>query len=124
MTLSILAPWFVMVVGVTLFGVGAYVLTRAHYARSNDVDLAYLLVDGSLKPPRVTLAKATGLGAFLLSSWLLVLYAVDYKMSTEMFAVYIAAWGAVKVAGDYTALKEREMSDTAANREAREILER
>ena len=122
MTLAMFSPWFVTIVGAMLMLVGLYVLVRAHMSQRNDLNLSYLLVDGSLKPPRVTLAKATGLGAFLISSWIMCLYAVEMKMSTEMFSVYIVGWGAVKVMGDYTALGERKLTDAAVNDEARSIL--
>jgi len=122
MTLQTISPWVVSIVGAVMLVSGLYVLARAHFSKRTDVDLTYLLVDGSLKPPRVTLAKATGLGAFLISSWIVCLYAVEFKMSTEMFSVYIVGWGAVKIMGDYTALGERKLTDAAVNDEARSIL--
>jgi len=107
--LKALSPAFVIVAGVFLLVVGIFVLARAHFSKSSEVDLAYLLVDGSLKPPRVTLGKGVGLGAFLASTWVLVLYAVQGLVDSAMFLAYIGGWGAVKAYADVTALKERGM---------------
>lgn len=107
--LKALSPAFVIVAGVFLLVVGVFVLVKAHRSKSNDVDLAYLLVDGSLTPPRVTLGKGVGLGAFLASTWVLVLYAVQGLVDAAMFMAYVGGWGAVKAYADVTALKERAM---------------
>jgi hypothetical protein len=107
--LKSLSPAFVIVAGVFLLAVGIFILVKAHYSKQNEVDLAYLLVDGSLKPPRVTLGKGVGLGAFLASTWVLVLYAVQGLVDAAMFMAYVGGWGAVKAYADVTALKERAM---------------
>ena len=118
MTLATLAPYFVVVVGAMLALLGLYVLVRAHRDRESPINLAHLLIDGTLSPPRVTLAKATGLGAFLLSSWLMVLLGVEGKVDANLMAVYIVGWGAVKVAGDVTSLRERALVSRVDNPDA------
>lgn len=95
------APYFVFAAGVALALMGVYVLVKAHRKNDSTIDLAYLLVDGSLVPPRVTLAKATGFGAFLLSSWVLIYLTASGKLDGTMYAAYLSVWGAVKVAGDF-----------------------
>ena len=116
--LKTLAPAFVIIAGILMVAVGLYVLIKAHYTKKNEVDLAYLLVDGSLQPPRVTLGKGVGLGAFLASTWVLVLYAVQGLVDSAMFLAYIGGWGAVKAYADVTALKERELTSRVDNPDA------
>lgn len=85
---------------------GAYVLWRAHRSRNSAIDLAYLLVDGALDPPRVTLAKFSAMVALLVSTWIVVFLTVSGKFDSAAFTAYLATWGAVKIAGDYMAKKE------------------
>lgn len=87
--------------GAGLLALGVYVLWRAHRNRRSAIDVEYLLVDGALTPPRVTLAKFTGFGAFLVSTWIVLYLTVTGKFDSTAFVAYLAAWGAVKVAGDY-----------------------
>ncbi|HOM12528.1 MAG TPA: hypothetical protein PLB41_04345 [Rubrivivax sp.] len=93
------------IVGGVLLLVGVYVLWRAHRARGNNIDLAYLLVDGELHPPRVTLAKFTGFGAFLVSTYLLIYITLTGHFDATAFIGYLGAWGAVKVASDYITMR-------------------
>ena len=118
MTLTQLAPWAVMIVGAAVMLLGLYVLVRAHFDRSSPINLAYLLVDGSLQPARVTLAKAAGLGSFLASTWWITWLVVADKADSAMITGYIIGWGAVKVGGDITALRERAMGNKVDNPDA------
>lgn len=87
--------------GGILLALAVYVLWRAHRSRSSQIDVEYLLVDGALTPPRVTLAKFAGFGAFLVSTWVILYLTVADKFDATAFVAYLAAWGAVKVAADY-----------------------
>lgn len=117
-SLQLFAPWFVMGAGVLLVTLGLFILWRAHKSKKSEIDLAYLLVDGSLSVPRVTLGKGVGLGAFLASTWVLVLYAVQGLVDSAMFLAYIGGWGAVKAYSDVTALKERALVNRVDNPDA------
>lgn len=87
--------------GAVLLFLGVYVLYRAHRNKNSRIDIEDLLVDGAIDPPRVTLAKFTGFGAFLVSTWIVLYLTVAGKFDSAAFIAYLAAWGAVKIAGDY-----------------------
>lgn len=110
MTIVTLAPYFVLLAGALLTGLVTYVLIRAHYDKKSPINLAFLLLDGTLDPPRVTLAKASGLIALVVSSWVVILLSVEGKMDANILGVYVIGWGATKVAGDFTSLRERSMT--------------
>lgn len=101
-------PDAVLLVGAVMLLLGGYILWRAHRARGNAIDLAFLLVDGDLNPPRVTLAKFGGLVALLTSTWLVVYLAVAGKLDGVIFGAYLTAWAAVKIAADVTRAREGE----------------
>lgn len=124
MTLDILAPWMVLIAGAVMMLFGLYVLARAHFNRDSGINLEYALIDGTLHPPRVTLAKIVGFGAFLASSWWITWLVVNDKADSALITGYVVAWGAVKAAGDLTSLSERRFTDEAANDEAKRIMER
>ena len=87
--------------GAVLLLLGVYVLWRAHRSRTSAINVEDLLVDATTQPPRVTLAKFAGFGAFLVSTWVVLYLTVSGKFDSAAFIAYLAAWGAVKVAGDY-----------------------
>lgn len=122
MTLATLAPWMVLVAGALMLALGVYVLWRAHYDRHNPINLAYALLDGTLHPPRVTLAKIVGLGAFLASTWWITWLVVNDKADSALITGYLIACMGAKVAGDMTSLSERKLTDEAANAEAKRIM--
>lgn len=99
-------PDAILIVGAVMILLGGYVLWRAHRNKNSAIDLAFLLVDGALQPPRVTLAKFSAMVALLTSTWLVVYLTVTGKLDGVIFAAYVGTWGAVKVAGDMTAAKE------------------
>lgn len=101
-------PDAVLIVGAVMVLLGGYILWRAHRNRGNAIDLAFLLVDGDLNPPRVTLAKFGGLVALLTSTWLVVYLAVAGKLDGVIFGAYLTAWAAVKIAADVTRAREGE----------------
>lgn len=123
MTLIQLAPWMVLGAGALMLALGSYVLARAHFDRNNPINLAYALIDGTLNPPRVTLAKIVGLGAFLASTWWITWLVVNDKADSALITGYLIACMGAKVAGDMTSLSERRMTDESANAAARRILE-
>ena len=110
MTRAQLAPWMVLIAGAVMMALGLYVLVRAHYNRSSPINLEYALLDGTLEPPRVTLSKIVGFGAFLASTWWITWLVVNDKSDSALITGYIIGWGAVKAAGDLTSLRERSMS--------------
>ena len=123
MTLAQLAPWMVLGAGTLMVGLGLYVLVRAHYDRNNPINLAYALIDGTLNPPRVTLAKIVGLGAFLAATWWITWLVVNDKADSALITGYLLACMGAKVAGDMTSLSERKLTDESSNAEARRIME-
>lgn len=123
MTTAQLAPWMVLIAGGLLLLFGGYVLVRAHFSKDSRINLEYALLDGTLHPPRITLAKIVGFGAFMASSWWITWLVVTDKADSALITGYVVAWGAVKAAGDLTSLSERKLTDESANLEARRILE-
>jgi hypothetical protein len=123
MTLAHLAPWMVLAAGMVMMAFGAYVLARAHYRNDSAINLEYALLDGTLNPPRVTLAKIIGFGAFLASSWWITWLVVNDKADSALITGYLLACMGAKVAGDMTSLSERRLTDETSNAEARRILE-
>jgi hypothetical protein len=97
-------PALVSGAGAVLFLLGAWIMYRAHRSKTSEIDWAHLLVDPSLDPPRVTLGKFTGLGAFLASTWWVTWLVSDGKADAALLIGYMGVWGAVKVASE--AVKE------------------
>lgn len=122
MTLLTLGPWMVLIAGAVMMAFGFYVLIRAHRNKDSGIDLEYALLDGTLHPPRVTLAKLIGLGAFLASSWWITWLVVNDKADSALITGYLLACMGAKVAGDMTSLSERKLTDESANAEARRIM--
>lgn len=78
----------------------AWVLYNAQHDRNNKIDLNYLLVDSAVG--NVTLGKFGGLISLVASTWIIVYLAVTNKFDGVAYAAYLAAWAAVKIAGDIT----------------------
>jgi hypothetical protein len=106
--LAQIAPWMVLIAGCVVVGLGLYVLIRAHRDKDSKINLSHLLLETALDPPRVTQAKAIGLGAFLASTWWITWLVVADKADSALITGYIIGWGGVKVAGDLTSIKEQE----------------
>ena len=86
------------VLGLVLLAVLAFILWKAQRGPGK-VDLTYLLVDSSVG--NVTLAKFTGFGAFLASTWVFVDLAVTGRWDSTYGSWYIALWAGAKVATDF-----------------------
>jgi hypothetical protein len=99
-------PDAVLLVGGIMIILMLYILWLAHKSPTNRINVADLLVDSSLKPPRATLAKFVGLGAWMLSSWILVYITVTGGFNETAFTTYLFTWGAVKVAADFAGSRE------------------
>ena len=108
MTLSELAPWAVIVIGVVLATSIVLVLIRAHRDKESPINLAHLLLETALVPPRITQAKALGLGTWFVSTWWITWLVVESKADSALLIGYMVAWGGVKVAGDLTSIREQE----------------
>lgn len=98
-------PDGVAIVGALMMIIGVYVLWRAHRSKKNSIDLADLLVDHSISPPRATLAKFTGLGGWLVATWWLTYLIFADKFDATAFSAYLVYCGAVKIAGDFAPAK-------------------
>lgn len=96
----------VLVFGMFLSGLGVYLLWRASKNKNSRIDISDILVDSSLKPPRVTLAKFSGVVALFASTWWITVLLAREDFSAEYLWAYLATWGAVKVAGDIWSSKE------------------
>lgn len=95
-------PDGVAIVGFLMLLIGVYVLWRAHKSKKQkNIDMADLLVDHAVIPPRMTLAKFTGLGGWLVATWWLSYITFSGKFDATAFAAYLAYCGAVKIAGDF-----------------------
>ena len=101
-------PTIIAILGGVLLLLGFYILWRAHRSKDSAVNLDYILVDGALVPPRVSLAKLTGFGAWCASTWWLTYLTMGDKFDAGAFTAYVATWGAVKVAGDVVAARKPE----------------
>lgn len=86
------------VLGLFLLGMTAWILWRAQRGPGK-IDLTYLLVDSAVG--NVTLAKFTGFGAFLASTWVLVDLAVTQHWDSTYGIGYVAVWAGAKVATDW-----------------------
>jgi hypothetical protein len=98
------------------------VLWHAHRDPDNLIDLRYVLLDGTLRPPRVTAAKWWANLGYAVAIWAFIWITVRDKMTWEMFAAFMAGVVGTKVLGDMNSLKERAMTDATINDEARSIL--
>lgn len=87
----------------------AVILVRAQFDEKNKIDLSYLLVDSTTG--NVTLAKFTGLGAFLTSTWVLVDLAVSGHFDPSFAGWYMGVWGGVKVATDFMLNRDPDHRD-------------
>ena len=87
------------VLGLALLAVLVYVLWRAQRTQGNKIDLAYLLVDSTTGT--VTLAKFSGFGAFLASTWIVVDLTITGHFDTTFAGFYMGIWGGAKVATDW-----------------------
>lgn len=123
MTLAALGPWMVLIAGGVVMTFGIYVLVRAHYRNDSAINLEFALLDGTLSPPRVTLAKLIGFGAFMASTWWITWLVVNGSADSALITGYLLACMGAKVAGDMTSLSERRLTDEAANDEAKRIME-
>ena len=90
-----------IVVGTIMVVLGVYILWRAHRNKSSRINVEDLLIDSSLAPPRVTLAKFIGLGGWMAGTWWITYITFTGKFDGAAFAAYLAYCGAVKVAGDW-----------------------
>ena len=86
------------VLGLFLLAITVFILARAQTDKKNKIDLQYLLVDSSTQ--KITLAKFSGFGAFMASTWVFVMLPVTGKFDAAFASAYMVTWGAVKVAQD------------------------
>lgn len=89
-------PLAVIIAGFLLAGVGLFVLWRAHYSRSNPIDLAHLIVD---RDGHTSLRQAGECVALLVTSWIVLWLAVSDKLTEGIFGVYVVAWVLRTLAG-------------------------
>lgn len=78
--------WF----GAILVCAAVYVLWKAQHSRSNPINLADLLIDGSTQ--KTSLRKGGEAVALLATTWVLVYLTIAGKLTDWVFACYVGAW--------------------------------
>lgn len=101
-----MSVYFVIGLGVAFAIFGICILYKAQKNPRSKVDIWDVLIDSSLVPPRITLAKVSGVIALVTTTWLMLFLTADAAMEPEYFWAYLGAWGAVKVAGDVWSSRE------------------
>lgn len=86
----------VIVAGFMFAALGLGVLWRAHYSRTNQIDLSHLIVD---RDGHTSLRQSSECVALLVTSWIVLWLAVSGTLTEGIFGVYVVAWVLRTLAG-------------------------
>lgn len=84
-----------------------FLIITVKHSEKHDVDATSLIIENG----EISLSKMGQVVALITSTWAIFYLIVEGKMTAEIFAIYICAWGAVSFSENYLRMKSR-MNDS------------